>query len=157
MVDWNSRQEVGGRKRIIVRPNRSLTWGQTKALLLLFACAFCVVAIYFWQLGAWMVMPFLGVELIVLAGAFYFNSLRGSRGESIEFDEDKVWIETRNGWVSFSRAWIQVRLIRNSVVGRPSRLILGAHGRFLQIGEFLHDRERVLLAALVEETVAQGA
>ena len=157
MVVLSSCRESGERRTITVRPNRSLSWRQTKTLLLFFACVLSMVALYFWQLGAWMVMPFLGVELMVIVGAFYFHCLRSSRGESIEFGDEKVWIETREGRAGFSRPWVQVRLVGNSISGHPRRLIVGAHGRFLQIGSFLHDGEKELLAAVVEETATQRA
>lgn len=155
MVVRNNCRETGGREQITIKPNRSLTWPQTKRLLLLFLCVFLSVAGYFWHLGAWMVVPFLGIELAVLAGAFYINSLHGARGESIEFDGDRVWLRTRTGRAGFPRAWLQVRLLRNPVGDRPNRLIVGAHGRFMQIGSFLHDRERERLASMVERAAAQ--
>ena len=155
MVAWSARQDSGAGRTITVKPNRSLTWGQTKTLLLGFASALLAVAAYFWHLGAWMVIPFLGVELLLIAGAFYFHSLRSSRGESIEFDEENMWVKTGSGRTGFPRPWIQVKVVRTGVPGHPNRLLVGAHGRFLQIGTFLHDRERELLASLVEETAAQ--
>ena len=155
MVVRNSSQESGGDETITIKPNQSLTWSQTKRLLLLFLCVFLAVAGYFWQLGAWMVVPFLGAELALLAGAFYVHSLHSARGETIEFDGERVWFRTRAGRTGFPRAWLQVRLLKSPVGDRPNRLIVGAHGRFMQVGTFLHDRERERLASMVERAAAQ--
>ncbi len=155
MVATCSGKETGGTDTILVRPNSSLTWGQTKRLLLFFACALSAVALYFWQLGAWLVLPFLGAELALLAGGFYACCLQARRGESIAIDGDRVWVESRGGRAVFPRAWLQVRLVPHAVDGRPSRLLVGAHGRFLQVGAFLVDGERERLARLVERAAAR--
>ena len=78
-------QDSGG-CRFTIRPNCALSWRATKYLVLAFACCFGAIGVYFASLGAWLVLPFAGLELVVLAGGFYFSSLAGHAREVIEIE-----------------------------------------------------------------------
>jgi len=72
--------------RFIIRPNCALSWRITKLVLLFFSGCLVVVAAYFAALGAWLVLPFAGLELLVLAAGFYLNALAGHTREVIEIE-----------------------------------------------------------------------
>ena len=55
-----------GAYRFVVSPNCALSWRTTKYLIWFFAACFAVVGAYFASLGAWLVLPFAGLELAVL-------------------------------------------------------------------------------------------
>lgn len=56
--------------RLTVRPNCALGWRTTKWLIAGFGLCLVVVASWFAALGAWLVVPFAGIELLVLAAGF---------------------------------------------------------------------------------------
>ncbi|MCU7815493.1 MAG: DUF2244 domain-containing protein [Candidatus Thiodiazotropha sp. (ex Lucinoma kastoroae)] len=45
---------------LIIQPNRNLTWNQSKWLFLFFAFSIGLVGIYFYSLGAWLVLRWVG-------------------------------------------------------------------------------------------------
>jgi len=61
----------------IVRPNCALSWRTTKLVLLFFAGCFAALSAYFAAVGAWLVLPFAGLELAVLVAGFYLSALAG--------------------------------------------------------------------------------
>ena len=53
---------------IILRPNRSADWRANRNLLLSLAALSCVISTGFALLGAWVILPFAGLEIAVLGG-----------------------------------------------------------------------------------------
>jgi uncharacterized membrane protein len=145
-------QDSGG-CRFTIRPNCALSWRATKYLVLFFACCFGAIGIYFASLGAWLVLPFAGLELFVLAGGFYFSSLAGHTREVIEI-EGPVARVLRGGRrpeqvAVFPANWTQVVLHRDPRGWYPSRLLLRCHGRGLEIGTKIVEAEKEELAAVL--------
>jgi uncharacterized membrane protein len=50
-------------------------------VLLFFAACFTAIAGYFAVVGAWLVLPFAGLELAVLMGGFYRSAVAGHTRE----------------------------------------------------------------------------
>ena len=67
-------KQLPGSIQIILKPNRSLTWRQS----LLVMCAlggFCLsIAIVWTFVGAWLILPFAGIEVGLLALVMYLVS-----------------------------------------------------------------------------------
>ena len=74
------RIEAGSVRSIIIRPNRSLTWGQTKIVYVCIASYSLAIAGALAVMGFWPVLPFAGGEMAVLGIAFYVNALAGTVG-----------------------------------------------------------------------------
>lgn len=104
-----------------------------------------------WALnGAWYVLPFAGIEMMVLGAALLaFERHVGDR-EAITIDDDRVVVErTRMGRTArheFSRYWAQVVLTPACGLSHGG-LALRSHGRQVEIGEFLTDDQRAAVAA----------
>ncbi|MBT3012020.1 MAG: DUF2244 domain-containing protein [Candidatus Thiodiazotropha sp. (ex Lucina pensylvanica)] len=67
---------------LVVQPNRSLTWNQSKWLFLLLALCIGLVGLYFFSLGAWLVLPFTGLEICIIGIAIYCHSFSPIRRKS---------------------------------------------------------------------------
>ena len=52
---------------LTLRPNRSTTWAQNKLLLLAFGAVIFIIAIGWSIAGAWFVLPFAGLDFLLLA------------------------------------------------------------------------------------------
>lgn len=144
--------------RFELRPNRSLS--ATGALLFFAAtggvCA--TIATVCLLCGFWPVVPFTGLELAALGTALWWTERDGRRRESIRIDAEHVTIERndgRAGCVTLQRCWVRVSLAP-AAAGRASRLELGTHGRPVEIGGFLTDGERQMLAHTLRTRIGQG-
>lgn len=109
--------------------------------------------------GFWPVLPFAGLEMLVLAWALRASFARRRCSETITISERDVLIELcdreRRSQIVFSRHWAQVKL--RSPVSRlhPSRLTIESHGRALEVGRFLTEEERHGLAIRLQRLIGR--
>ena len=153
------RIEDGSTRRIVIRPDRSLTWGQTKIVYLCIASYSLAIAGAFTVVGFWPVLPFAGGEMAALGIAFYVNALAGTSVQVVTVGADTVKVEKerpgpRCEW-SFQRAWARVA-VDWSAVARTSRLVIRSHGNEVVLGEFLTEPERKRLAAALADAIGGG-
>lgn len=127
----------------VARRNNSLS---STGRLLVFAFIFAVsigIAAGFALLGAWLILPFAGLEMLVLYLAFRHVDRRAGDFERIAIAGDRVEIEIceagRSRSYEFNRCWAQL------VGGEGERLALRSHGREVEIGRYLDDEERFAL------------
>jgi uncharacterized membrane protein len=123
--------------------------------------AVCLVSfgtgLLFYLLGAWPVIGFMGLDVLLIYVAFKLNYRAGRVYETVELKEDALTVTrvqasgNAERW-SFNPYWVQLKL--ESRIGRSTQLSLVSHGTRLTIASFLSDHERedfadALLAALV--------
>jgi uncharacterized membrane protein len=75
---------------LIINPNRNLTWQQSKRLFLFFAFCCSAVAVYFYSIGAWLVLPFVGLEILLIGLAIYCQSCCAHHQQIIKIESDRV-------------------------------------------------------------------
>jgi len=151
---YTPENEAGEGLRVLVRPNRSLSF---RAMVVLFAgiAAFVItIGIGFSLAGAWLVLPFAGLEVVVVGVVLYLLVRHNDDHDLIVIHHDRVMVVRRHGGrerhEEFQRYWVKVELRR----GRswyPSRLSIGSHGRFVTIGADISEEERRALAARLNE------
>jgi uncharacterized membrane protein len=139
---------------IIARPNNSLSPDDSIKLLAAMASVAFLIAIGFASIGAWLVLPFAGLEILAFAYAFYTIYLHADDFESITIEDDRVVVEKRNYKEStktvFQRYWAQVNVrdvlaIKGS--NGKSALFISSHGNEVEFGRnFISDEQRTLLA-----------
>ena len=144
--------------RFVIRPNRSLSWTQMKLVYAALASLCMLVAIGFTLLGYWMVLPFAGAEVLLLAVGFYLCALSGRETEVIRIKDDRIAIEkgqerTRTVW-ELDRSWARIELLPPRIEWYPSRLVIRSHEKQLQLGAFLTDGERERLARELERAIS---
>ena len=130
---------------LVARRNNSLS---STGRLLVFGFIFVVsigIALAFAALGAWMILPFAGLEMLVLYLAFRYVDRHAGDYERIEVAGERVAVELfeagRTQHHEFNRSWAQV-----VVSGDGSRLALRSHGRELEIGHYVNDGQRLKIA-----------
>ena len=147
-------QDSGG-CRFELRPNCALSWRGTKYLIWFFTACFAAVAGYFTALGAWLVLPFAGLELVVLVAGFYLSALAGHTREVVEIEGPVLRVMRGRRRLeeigSFPANWTQVALRRDPRGWYPSRLLLCCHGKGLEIATKLVEEERAELAASLQD------
>ncbi|MFO1353035.1 MAG: DUF2244 domain-containing protein [Gammaproteobacteria bacterium] len=136
--------------RFVLRPNQSLSWGETRWVIGGFGMVLAAIGIWFSAQGFWLVLPFAGLELLIVWGALYAVARRCHEREVISISVDLICIE--KGWRQPERQWILTRLWARVVLERcpkqwyPSRLLIRSHGRAVEVGRFLNEDERQHLA-----------
>jgi uncharacterized membrane protein len=100
--------------------------------------------------GMWPILPFAGMEMLLLGWALRVSLRRRHHYQTILLSDERIRVETRNGTVSeqfeFPRHWARVRLRHASSRWHPSRLTIESHGRSCEVGGFLTEEERRALA-----------
>ncbi|MNC85192.1 hypothetical protein D3C83_07790 [compost metagenome] len=139
----------------VVRRNNSLS---STGRLLAFGFIFVVsvgIAVAFAIIGAWPILPFAGLEMLVLCLAFRAIGRRAADYERIAIDGDRVRVEIREAGRErgheFNRAWAQVVVSRGG-----AQLALRSHGREVEIGRHLNDGQRLVLARELERQLRGG-
>ena len=130
---------------LVARRNNSLS---STGRLLVFASIFVIsvgIALAFAVLGAWLILPFAGLEMLVLFLAFRYVDRHAGDYERIAITGGKVEVEFFEGGTTrrheFNRSWAQV-----VVDGDGSRLALRSHGRELEIGRLGDNAQRLSIA-----------
>ena len=134
----------------VLRPNRSLSWRQNLAVFAGLCAVTLIATIPLVAAGCWLVLPFAGLELLVVGIGLYLVICRCHECEVIYVAADSIRIERgrygpREHWV-MGRTWARVVLKVCPRQWYPSRLLIRAHGRTVEIGRFLVEEEREKLA-----------
>jgi uncharacterized membrane protein len=126
--------------------NRSLSPAGRLVFLALIFSNIVIVAAGFALMGAWLVTPFAGLEIVALAVAFYLDARRDGDYERLTVIGQLVRFETCNRGVvhcfECNRAWVQLVRRLNSH-GRTCQLTLRSHGRQVSIGRLMNDEQRL--------------
>ena len=101
------------------------------------------------QMGAWPVLGFCGLEILLLYIAFHVNYVSGQKSEEVKLTENLLEVRKISplGHVlhwRFEPTWLQVTI--DEPLRHDSKLQLASHGRSLEIGAFLAPEERLQLA-----------
>jgi uncharacterized membrane protein len=134
----------------VLRPHRSAGRKVARVVAGLVAGLLMVVGTGFLLAGAWPVLPFLGLEVVLLYAALRLNQHAGNAFEAINLTRHALTVRRVDHWgkqsdFSFSPDWLQVNL--QPMPGHDNRLELRTHGRSLAIASFLlpHEREELAL------------
>ena len=80
-------------QRYLLTPNRSMNWkGNVRIWLGLFVLT-AVIVTGFSLIGAWMILPFAGLELAALAAGFYYSSRQCQKQEVLVLGLDLIRLE----------------------------------------------------------------
>lgn len=117
---------------------------------MVFAALTITIATGFVMIGAWLVLPFAGLETFAVGGMFYWISRHAEDYEEIVIGDERVYITQRDGSNcvrhEFQRYWTRVHWNNKALECRPGHLSIGSHGRFVEIGAGVNDAARLALA-----------
>lgn len=131
---------------LTARRNNSLSSsGRFLALGLILAVSLGIALAFTWVFGAWLILPFAGVEMLVLYLAFRYVDRHAGDYERVTIEGDRLNVEVLDGGrasrFEFNRCWAQVVCATDG-----SRLALRSHGRELEIGRHMNDEQRLAAA-----------
>jgi uncharacterized membrane protein len=137
-------------QRIELAPNCSLTPRAAKRFFgctCLFSLAFAMI---FVVQGFWPVLPFWALEMLALGLALNASMRRRLYTQTVLITESQISLVTRSrrgeAKQEFARHWAKVRLRSPRTRLSPSKLTIESSGRACEVGSFLTDEERSLLA-----------
>lgn len=147
----------------VLRPYRSLSpRGFVLVMLALVSCSF-TAGLAFWSMGAWPVVGFFGLDILLVQLAFRANYRQARAFEEIAVFRDRMWVKrtTARGDTStadFNPYWARIEVERHPEAG-VTRVTIASHGKRLDVAGFLGPWEResfasALMAALAEARAA---
>ncbi len=150
---------VPGARSIIASPNQSADWHTNKQLLLVVGLLSGTIATGFSLIGAWIVLPFAGLEMTALGSALYVVCRKSSQRHILHFAGEHLVIE--KGMRCPQQVWqLPLRDTFISVERRrhpwdPLRLTLccdrdGRH-ESIPVGEFLNRDDSTRLLTLLRQ------
>lgn len=140
----------------IARPNASASTEGVLKLLISLVVLSGLIAFAFMHIGAWMVLPFAGLELVLVVLAFVLVMRHRGDYEKITFAEDHVEIEQhvlgKTKHIRFQRYWTRITL-REGESGKTS-LWIGSHNQEVEFGRDIMDNaQREELASHLKRTL----
>ena len=146
-----------------VTPHRSLNRTGFLVLMSFIAAVSFVAGIAFWMMGAWPVLGFFGLDVLVIYWAFRINFRSADATEDIVVTPSELRVRriSHRGHLiewSFNPLWVQLEQTGDPEFG-IERLYLVSRGRRVSVGQFLGPDEKAsfakaLLAAL--QTAKRG-
>lgn len=124
---------------MMVRPNCSLSPAARYFSLCFIASVSFGIAVVFAWFGAWLILPFAGLEVGLLVWAFRQLACHADDYEKITIGDDRLLVESRDAEVvsrhEFNRHWARVVAVSDSSGAR--HIALRSHGRQVEVGKCL--------------------
>ena len=163
--DATEEQETGGSPRgepllfdALLTPHRSLGPRGFMIFMAAISAVSFTGGMVFFLAGAWPIVGFLGLDVLLIYLLFRANYRHGRRHEILELTRDRLTVRKVNHYgeersYEFQPYWLRVTL--DDPVRHESQLVLESHGRRLVIGSFLAPQERGELARALEKALAE--
>ena len=134
---------------IVAKPNQSASWRTNKLVLLALAIPSLGAGIGFALAGAWVILPFAGLELAALGGSLYYVNWKLQYRHVITLDASTVRIDKgfylpRQSW-TFPRAQTGLSIQPERHPWDAPGLSLQSAGESIRVGEFLNRDDGLLL------------
>jgi len=144
--------------RVDLFPPRSLSRRAARNIVLFLAALTTTIGFIFWSVGAWPVIGFLGLDVILLSLAFYFSFRSARQEERIELAHGnlrvtRISVRGEREEFDFQPYWLRVVLERGE--DDQAALFLRTHGKSLEIARFLGADEKENLANKLETVLRQ--
>lgn len=144
-------------QRITLAPNCSLTLSGARlffGVTCLFSLSF---ALFFVLQGFWPILLFWALEMLALGVALHASMKRRHYTQTVVITDSQISLVTRSQRgetkQEFARHWAKVRLRSPRTRLYPSRLMIESRGRAFEVGSFLTEEERCVLAKRLRDLV----
>lgn len=120
-----------------------LSWLLGSLVLLTFG-----IGMAFAWFGAWPILPFAGLEMAVVAAAFYLNGRHAADYERIALSGWRLMVEIRDANTTLRHELDAARVrLAERVRGLDCQVVLRSHDGEIEVGRHLNFERRRLLAA----------
>ena len=141
--------------KVVLYPNRSLSRTGFFMLMAVLLGSNILMGGLFWERGAWPILVYYVIQLLIVWIAFKMNYSAGRAYEVVRLDKKELVVEdhskgeTSKRWV-FKPYAARVVLRRSGKEMEPDRLMIMAGREGVEIGSFLTNTERRTLAQALE-------
>lgn len=143
-----------------LRPHRSLSGGNFRLLLILFAGMAAFVTLPFFFIGAWPIVGFMGLDVAIFYLAFSANFRAARAYEDVTLTPVELQIAkvsprgARAEW-RFNPVWVRLEREEHEAYG-TRRLALVSRGRRLEVAGFLGPDQKAEFADSLTRALAQA-
>lgn len=143
---------------VTLRPNRLRLGKHAIIFISIFIFFSIAFAVYFSMIGGWVVLPFFGIDILLLFLCLWWNQRTGHQSETIDITDRQMLIRKidhrgQTLQLAFPLHWLQINLTMRHP--HRDRLEIRTHGRSAYIGDFLSTDERSALAAALQRVLAK--
>lgn len=143
---------AGARYRLT--PNRSISWPALVRVWLGLALLTSIVVVGMSLAGAWLVIPFAGLELIAVGVGLWHTARQCCRQEVITFGEKRVLLEKghqkpERRW-NWARSSVYVLLDEKPHPWLREHVVICGNGQEVPVADFLNPRDSRRLVTLLE-------
>ena len=139
---------------IVLYPNQSMCFKYSLFLGLIFLVLTTSISLYFLQFGAWPVVFFLFVDLIIILLAFKINYTKSQTYERIILSENllikKNLKQNKEKTIKIEPSWIRLKV---SYYNNKGHLEIISKGKSQIIGSFLNFSELTKLAKTIKKAL----
>ena len=133
--------------RITLTPNKSLSWKSNILFILAISVTCGVIGIAFYIAGAFLILPFAGLEIILVGTCVYLVVQRSYKQEIITLTPEKLKIEKGiskpNQFWEYFRIWALVVVEKPKHPWYPAHIVITSKGERVPIGDFLTEKEKL--------------
>lgn len=151
---------TGGASRVffdaILYPHRSLERGGFRVLMGVVMVLNLIIAGVFLAIGAWPVVPFCGLDVLVLWLAFRVNYRSARLYERVRLTEADLTVQ-RVHWKTPERRWTfqpyWLRISHDEQPDHSRQVTLSSHGQSVGVGAFLSPEEQSAFALALDDAL----
>lgn len=131
---------------ILLTPNQSAHWHVVLLIVSALSLVIFIIAVCMALFGAWMILPFSGIEILAIVFANYYVLSLSTYKEVITFTSEQVSVEKGKrrpaATIIFQRHWTQTKIIPPGHSGYLSQVNLCSMKEQVSIGNFLNEEDR---------------
>ena len=140
---------------ITLSPNRSATWQQSKWVIIIMVAFVMIIALAWSFAGAWLVLPFAGLEVGLFALLMYKVSLFTYSQQVIKINAHQITIDSgyrkRTQHTVLVRKQIDIHYWETDNNWELPKIVLCNNETRIIIGDFLNLEDRIILKRSLEE------
>lgn len=140
--------------RLLLRPNRSISWRALVRVWLGLVALTSVVVTGMTLIGAWLVIPFAGLELLAVGAGLWYTARKCSRQEVLTIGSDRLHLErghqTKESEWEAPRQAVRIFLDPKPHLWAPERVWLCCRGEEVPLAEFLNPKDSRELVTVLE-------
>lgn len=126
MVEFEKEDDI---QRLVITANRSMSWQANKRILAFMFCVNMAIALSWTAMGAWMVLPFAGLEIALVGFGMYYVSWKLSFKEIIIVEGDSLILQKG---IYFPKHQCNWQRSETSIIKQPSKYRMSAPTLFLK-------------------------
>jgi len=134
---------------LLLHPNRSMSWEANKKILLAMFCVNISIGLSFAMIGAWLILPFAGLEIVLVGIGMYYVCWKLNFKEVITIEAESLTLQKGVYYPKQTWHW---QKSYTALVKQPSSYRMSAPKLFLQhlnetveVGAFLNRKDKKLL------------